>query len=66
MTFKAFASSCLEITTEIFNSDSEYYQGTNMGNLGSIQSQQNEWEPDAHTLHLTLPPLAAIVLKLSN
>ena len=52
--------------TEIFNSDSEYYQGTNMGNSGSIQSQHNEWDGGSNSLKLTLPPLAAIVLKLSN
>jgi 1,4-alpha-glucan branching enzyme len=51
--------------TEIFNSDSEYYHGSNMGNLGTIESQHSDWESGTHTLHLTLPPLAAIVLKRS-
>jgi len=52
--------------TEIFNSDSEYYHGTNMGNLGTIQSQHREWDGDSHSLNLTLPPLAAIILELNN
>jgi 1,4-alpha-glucan branching enzyme len=41
---------------EIFNSDSAYYGGTNVGNGGNVQT-------DGQTLALTLPPLGALILK---
>lgn len=49
--------------TEIFNSDSSYYDGTNVGN-GSVISEPVKWMNQAHSICLTLPPLAAIILKL--
>ncbi|MFV2057852.1 MAG: 1,4-alpha-glucan branching protein GlgB [Thiohalomonadales bacterium] len=48
---------------EILNSDSEYYHGSNMGNLGAIVSQENHWQPGTHSINLTLPPLSTIVLQ---
>jgi 1,4-alpha-glucan branching enzyme len=41
---------------EIFNSDSAYYGGTNVGNGGDV-------ETNSQTLALTLPPLGALILK---
>lgn len=49
--------------TEIFNSDSSYYNGSNKGN-GSIPSEPTPWMNLPHSVNLTLPPLAGIVLKL--
>jgi len=49
--------------TEIFNSDSSYYNGSNKGN-GTIPSEPTPWMNLSHSVNLTLPPLAGIVLKL--
>jgi 1,4-alpha-glucan branching enzyme len=50
---------------EIFNSDSSYYAGSNLGNGGrALLAEDLPWMNQPHSLSLTLPPLAAIVLKL--
>ncbi|MBE0469525.1 MAG: 1,4-alpha-glucan branching protein GlgB [Methyloprofundus sp.] len=48
---------------EIFNSDSEYYAGSNSGN-GYIVSENTPWMNQDQSVNLTIPPLAGIVLKL--
>jgi 1,4-alpha-glucan branching enzyme len=48
---------------EIFNSDSHYYAGTNTGN-GNVQTTDEPWMNQTHSLKLTLPPLGAIILKI--
>jgi 1,4-alpha-glucan branching enzyme len=49
---------------EILNSDSAFYGGGNTGNgPDSIQSEDTPWNNRPQSLSLTLPPLAAIVLK---
>ena len=48
---------------EIFNSDSEYYAGTNTGN-GAVETIDEPWMNQLFSLNLTLPPLGAIILKL--
>ncbi len=48
---------------EIFNSDSSYYWGSNVGN-GQVISEPEAWMNNPHSVTLTLPPLAAVVLKL--
>jgi 1,4-alpha-glucan branching enzyme len=45
---------------ELLNTDSEYYGGSNQGNLGTIQSVIGAGGP---ILELTVPPLAAIYLE---
>jgi 1,4-alpha-glucan branching enzyme len=49
--------------TEIFNSDSSYYAGSNTGN-GTVLSEPIPWMNQLHSVNLTLPPLGAIILKL--
>lgn len=49
--------------TEIFNSDSSYYGGSNVGNSVAL-SEPKPWMNQPHSVSLTLPPLAAVVLKL--
>jgi 1,4-alpha-glucan branching enzyme len=50
---------------EIFNSDSAFYGGSNMGNGGAVlRADERPWMNRSHSLSLTLPPLAGIVLKL--
>jgi 1,4-alpha-glucan branching enzyme len=49
--------------TEIFNSDSGYYDGSNRGN-GAVLSEPTPWMNLSHSINLTLPPLGGIILKL--
>ncbi|MCP3867483.1 MAG: 1,4-alpha-glucan branching protein GlgB [Gammaproteobacteria bacterium] len=49
---------------EIFNSDSNYYGGTNVGNQGLVSSEPVEWMGQPHSVELTLPPLGALILQL--
>ncbi len=46
----------------IFNSDSEYYGGSNTG-LPEAESRDGEWHGLPAHLELTVPPLAGIILK---
>ena len=51
---------------EIFNSDSSYYGGSNLGNMGHIDTSsepQMEWP---YSVVITLPPLAGIILSLES
>ncbi|MGD8514675.1 MAG: 1,4-alpha-glucan branching protein GlgB [Granulosicoccaceae bacterium] len=48
---------------EIFNSDSGHYAGSNLGNGAGLDSQQQSWMGRAHSIVVTLPPLAAVILK---
>lgn len=48
---------------EIFNSDSLYYGGSNLGNGHGLPAQAVPWMGFSHSLELTLPPLAGIILK---
>jgi len=48
---------------EIFNSDSEYYGGSNAGNNGRVPTDAIPWQGKDHSLLLTLPPLAGIYLR---
>ncbi|WP_428354018.1 1,4-alpha-glucan branching protein GlgB [Methyloprofundus sp.] len=47
---------------EIFNSDSEFYAGTNIGN-GQVFSEETPWMNQDQSINITIPPLAGIVLK---
>ena len=49
--------------SELMNSDSQYYCGSNIGNGMSLHTTQEPWMNRPHSLMLTLPPLAGIVLK---
>ncbi|NOY61949.1 MAG: 1,4-alpha-glucan branching protein GlgB [Gammaproteobacteria bacterium] len=48
---------------EIFNSDSEYYGGSNIGNSEGLKSDQLSWMGKPYSLTVTLPPLACVILK---
>ena len=48
---------------EVFNSDSGLYDGSNVAN-GEVISEPIPWMNQAHSINLTLPPLAGIILKL--
>jgi 1,4-alpha-glucan branching enzyme len=48
---------------EIFNGDSAWYGGTNLGNAGGLDAEPVPHHGRDHSVSLTLPPLAAVVLK---
>ncbi|MBL3556904.1 MULTISPECIES: 1,4-alpha-glucan branching protein GlgB [Marinobacter] len=48
---------------EIFNSDSEYYGGSNLGNPYPMPADEKPWMNRNWSLELTLPPLGAIILR---
>ncbi len=51
---------------EIFNSDSHYYGGSNMGNGFGLYSGDVPWHGEQQSIELTLPPLAGIVLERAS
>ena len=48
---------------EIFNSDSERYAGSNLGNCGGRDAEQIPWHGREWSIQLTLPPLACVMFK---
>ncbi|HET9409653.1 MAG TPA: 1,4-alpha-glucan branching protein GlgB [Candidatus Sulfotelmatobacter sp.] len=48
---------------ELLNSDASEYGGSGMGNLGGVQAEQVSVHGRPFSLHLTLPPLAALFFK---
>ena len=51
---------------EIINTDGETYGGSNVGNLGGVQSEAREWMGREHSILIHLPPLATVALKLEK
>ena len=51
---------------EALNSDSRFYGGGDIGNGPEIPTDPVPWMGHAHSLALTLPPLGALVLRLSD
>jgi len=52
---------------EVFNTDSAYYGGSNVGNgLGPIPAEEKAWMGRPYSIALTLPPLAGIVLSFDR
>ena len=52
--------------TEILNTDSAYYCGSNCGNDQIIPVQGTPWMNHEQSLEVTLPPLAALYLKVAK
>jgi 1,4-alpha-glucan branching enzyme len=48
---------------EILNTDSGDYGGSGQGNLGGLESAPFAWNSRPHSLHVTLPPLAAVYFR---
>ena len=51
---------------EMLNTDSAYYGGSNSGNAGELHTEAKPWMGFEHSLVMTLPPLAAVYLKLKT
>jgi len=48
---------------EIFNSDSTYYAGSDVGNCGGVEAEEIPAHGFNYSIKVKLPPLAAIILK---
>jgi 1,4-alpha-glucan branching enzyme len=48
---------------EILNSDAAIWGGGNVGNLGGVHTQNAPSHGEPYSISLTLPPLAAVILK---
>ena len=51
------------VLREIFNSDSAFYDGSNMGNQGNVRSEPIGWMGQDQSVVLTLPPLGMLILQ---
>jgi 1,4-alpha-glucan branching enzyme len=51
---------------ELINTDGETYGGSNVGNLGGVQSEARQWMGRGHSILIHLPPLATVALKLQK
>jgi 1,4-alpha-glucan branching enzyme len=48
---------------EVFNSDSAYYGGSDLGNFPGRLAEPSEWHGRPYSIEVVLPPLAAVVFK---
>lgn len=48
---------------EILNTDAGIYGGSNLGNHGGVMAQEQQWHGHPASVQLTLPPLAAVILR---
>jgi 1,4-alpha-glucan branching enzyme len=51
---------------ELINTDAETYGGSNVGNLGGVQSEAREWMGRDHSIFIHLPPLATVAFKFER
>ena len=51
---------------ELLNSDAIWYAGGNVGNEGGVYTEPVTAHGHAQSLRLTLPPLAALILKIGR
>jgi 1,4-alpha-glucan branching enzyme len=49
--------------TELLNSDSTFYGGSGLGNLGGVEASAEPWGDYSHRVALMLPPLSCLLLK---
>ena len=50
---------------EILNTNAQTYGGSNVGNQGGQQAEEQSWQGRSHSLILTLPPLAVVGFRWS-
>jgi 1,4-alpha-glucan branching enzyme len=48
--------------TELVNTDSGHYGGSDQGNYGGVDTEDIAWMSQYHSAELTLPPLSALLL----
>ena len=47
---------------ELVNTDSSYYGGSDVGNLGGVEAEPIPWHGQPFSIEITMPPLAALWL----
>jgi 1,4-alpha-glucan branching enzyme len=52
--------------SELLNSDSAFYGGSGLGNLGGVEATAQPWGDFSHRVALTLPPLSIVLLKATT
>jgi 1,4-alpha-glucan branching enzyme len=50
----------------VFNSDSEFYGGSNAGGIDAAPAEDVPWNGRPWSVKLTLPPLGALFLRRSE
>jgi 1,4-alpha-glucan branching enzyme len=48
---------------EVLNTDSTYYGGAGVGNLGSVEAEEYGWHGQQYSAEVTLPPLGVVWLR---
>jgi 1,4-alpha-glucan branching enzyme len=48
---------------ELLNTDSTYYGGTGVGNLGQVKAEERSWHDQPFSAEVTLPPLGVVWLR---
>jgi 1,4-alpha-glucan branching enzyme len=51
---------------ELINTDAETYGGSNVGNLGGVQTEDVTWMGRQYSILIHLPPLATVAFKLQS
>ena len=51
------------IYREVFNTDSELYGGSNMGNGGQVKAEATQEHGRPHSIRVTLPPLGVVMFQ---
>jgi 1,4-alpha-glucan branching enzyme len=47
---------------ELLNTDSEFYGGGGVGNLGAVEAEERSWHEQPYSAEVTLPPLGVVWL----
>ena len=48
---------------EVLNTDSTYYGGSDVGNLGGVEAEPDGWHDQPFSAELTLPPLSVVLVR---
>ncbi len=48
---------------ELLNTDSVYYGGSGVGNLGAVEAEEHGWHGQPYSAEVTLPPLGVVWLR---
>ena len=51
---------------EIFNSDAQYYGGSNTSNGTAIKTEKISWMGHEQSIVITLPPLSGVILQIKQ
>lgn len=54
------------VYSEVLNTDSNYYSGSNVGNLGVCYSEDIESHGKAQSINITVPPLSTIYMQFKK